>query len=169
MLAVAGISIDIGNEGYFVPATVTGHLYIDANGNGTQDPGEPNLPDVDVIITDSAGNKQTVTTDANGNWTASVPPGTVTIDVDQSDPQYPSGSTITDGQDPTTVTVTAGTETDAGDVGLNPPTASSPIPTRLAATGNGPIPFQLAVTLLGLGSLLVLISRRRREPDNPVI
>jgi GEVED domain len=84
---------------------VTGKLYIDTNGNGTQDVGEPNLPNVDVIITDSASGVQTVTTDSNGNWTATVPTGSTSIDIDNTDPQYPTGYTQTEGNDPTVVTV----------------------------------------------------------------
>jgi hypothetical protein len=68
------------------PATVSGHLYEDTNGNGQQDSSEPNLPNVDVVVTDSDGNEQTVTTDDDGNWVAIVPPGVVTTDIDETDP-----------------------------------------------------------------------------------
>ncbi len=47
---------------------VTGHLFEDSNDNGEQDPGEPDLPDVQVVIRDSLGNEQTLTTDAAGNY-----------------------------------------------------------------------------------------------------
>jgi uncharacterized repeat protein (TIGR01451 family) len=101
--------------------TVSGHLYIDTNGNGTQDPGEPDLADVNVIVTDSNGNPQTVTTDASGNWTATVPPGSTSAKVDESDPDYPTGYTQTEGTDPTVVTAIAGSNTDAGIDGYAPP------------------------------------------------
>ncbi|GEM_PF-838937 len=97
--------------------TVSGHLYIDTNGNGTQDLVEPNLANVDVIVTDASGNTQTATTDANGDWTATVPPGSTTADVDETDPDYPAGYTQTEGTDPTTVTAVAGVDTDAGNDG----------------------------------------------------
>jgi hypothetical protein len=57
------------------PGTVSGHLYLDTNGNGSQDPSEPDLPFVDVVVTDKDGNTQVVETDAHGNWSASVPAG----------------------------------------------------------------------------------------------
>ncbi len=41
--------------GYQEKGTVSGHLYIDTNGDGDQDEGEPDLVAVDVIITDSTG------------------------------------------------------------------------------------------------------------------
>ncbi|WP_345008188.1 hypothetical protein, partial [Snuella lapsa] len=61
--------------------TVSGHLYIDTNGNGVQDPGEPDLSNVDVVVTDAYGGTQTVTTDANGDWAATVPAGATVADV----------------------------------------------------------------------------------------
>ena len=93
---------------------ISGHLYIDTNGNGTQDSGEPNLANVDVLITDSMGGTQTVSTNINGNWTATIQPGSTSANVQESDPQYPSGSTQTQGNDPTIVTATAGGSVDGG-------------------------------------------------------
>src|SRR4030095_2684317 len=115
--AVAGANTSAGNDGYFIPATVSGHLYVDTNGNGTQDVGEPNLANVNVIITDSLGAMQTVVTNARGNWTASVPPGTTSSNVDESDPQFPAGAVQREGTDPTTVTAVAGANTSAGNDG----------------------------------------------------
>ena len=112
--AVAGSNTDAGINGYYQPGTVFGHLYIDTNGNGTQDSGEPDLANVNVLVTDSLGNTQAVSSDANGDWTASVPPGTTTADVDETDPEYPAGYTQTEGSDPTIVVAVAGSNTDAG-------------------------------------------------------
>lgn len=103
-----------GNDGFYLPADINGHLYLDTNGNGTQDLLEPDLALVDVIITDSDNNVQTVTSDVNGNWTATVPPGSTVVDVDENDPNYPTGYTQTEGDDPTTVIAVAGQNTDAG-------------------------------------------------------
>ena len=67
---MAGQNVNAGNDGYTPTGNghgVSGHLYIDTNGNGTQDPGEPNLANVDVVITDVNGGTQTVATDASGN------------------------------------------------------------------------------------------------------
>jgi LPXTG-site transpeptidase (sortase) family protein len=72
---------------------------------------------VDVVITDANGNTQTVTTNASGNWTATVPPGTTTADVDEADPDFPAGYTQTEGDDPTTVTAVAGANVSAGNDG----------------------------------------------------
>ena len=113
--AVAGSSVDAGNDGYYIiPGTVTGHLYIDTDGNGNQDAGEPNLANVDVVINDSNAAKQTVTTDANGDWSASVPPGNTSADVDETDPDFPAGTIQTEGTDPTSVTAVANTSVDGG-------------------------------------------------------
>jgi gliding motility-associated-like protein len=98
------------NDGFFVPdpndtGTLTGHLYLDANGNGTQDAGELDLADVDVLITDSQNNIQTVTTDANGDWSVVVPTGNTESDIDETDADFPTGAIQTEGTDPTTTTV----------------------------------------------------------------
>ncbi len=110
------------SNGYELQGDVYGHLFQDTNGDGDQDLGEPDLANVDVVITDSFGVPQTVTTDANGNYTATVPIGnatgltdTVTVDVDES--TLPTGAVQTAGTDPESVTVTSGASTDAGDDG----------------------------------------------------
>ncbi len=123
--AVAGVSTNGGIDGYYQPATVTGHLYIDTNGNGVQDGVEPNLASVDVLITDSLGNTQTVATNVTGDWTAIVPPGTTIANVQESDPQYPTGYTQTQGNDPTTFTALAGVSTSGGIDGYYLPGAIS--------------------------------------------
>ncbi len=114
LVAVSNASIANANFGIRMQGTVTGHLYIDTNGNGTQDSGEPNLANVDVLITDSLSFTQTVSTDASGNWTATVPSGSTTANVQESDPQFPTGSTQTQGTDPTTFTAVAGSSTSGG-------------------------------------------------------
>ena len=112
-VAVAGSSVDGGTDGYFVPATLTGHIYDDVNGNGAQDGGEPDLSGVDVLITDANGDTQTVTTDVNGDWTAtSLPPGSTAADVDEG--TIPAGATQTEGTDPTSTVAVAGSSVDGG-------------------------------------------------------
>ncbi len=85
---------------------LTGRVYLDANGSGAQDPGEPGLAGVDVEITDSQAGVQTVTTDGNGDYQAAVPAGSTTVDVDES--TLPAGAVQTEGSDPTVVAVPAG-------------------------------------------------------------
>lgn len=104
--------------------SVTGHLFIDVNGSGSQDFGEPNLPNVDVVITDAFGGTRTVASDANGNYTANgVPVGTASVDVNNADPDFPATAVQTAGTDPSSVLVTAGATADAGVDGYRiPPT-----------------------------------------------
>src|SRR6185503_12021860 len=86
-----------------------------------QNAGEPNLTNVNVVVTDSLGAMQTVVTNASGNWTASVPPGPTSANVDETDTdfiaQVPAGYLQTEGTDPTTVTAVADTNTSAGNDG----------------------------------------------------
>ena len=100
-----GVSVDAGLDGYQSPAntgTVTGVVFDDVDGSGVQDPGEAGLPGVSVVV-----NGVTVTTGTDGTYTATgVPAGPVVVDV--VDATVPAGRVITTGNDPTTVTVTAG-------------------------------------------------------------
>jgi WD40 repeat protein len=97
-----------------MPTMVSGHLYYDANGNGAQDDveTEPNLSNVDVLIKPSSGAALRVTTDENGNWIATVLPGNIVSNVDETDKDFrkvfPAGWKQTEGTDPTTVTAVAG-------------------------------------------------------------
>ena len=107
-------------------AVVTGHLYVDVNGNGQQDTGEPNLSNVTVVVT-SGTNAVFAASDANGDWTAAVPPGSVTSKVDTADAdflaQVPGAYVQTEGDDPSVVFAPAGQTTDAGNDGYFSPGA----------------------------------------------
>ncbi len=105
-------------DGYEQQGQVAGHIYQDTNGNLTQDVGELDLPGVQVVITDTFGVAQTVTTDANGNYTATVPIGNTTADVIEA--TLPAGSVQTEGTDPTSVTATAGNTVSIGIDGYQP-------------------------------------------------
>jgi uncharacterized repeat protein (TIGR01451 family) len=105
-------------------ADLTGRVFLDLDGDGTQDPGEPGASGVAVTVTDSTGASQVVFTDANGDFLATVqegPTGLTTVDVDPTTGSLPAGSTLTTGNDPQTVTVTAGGTTAAPAVGYQPP------------------------------------------------
>ncbi|MEO5714797.1 MAG: SdrD B-like domain-containing protein [Luteolibacter sp.] len=114
VILAAAQNLTTANFGYQGNATATGHLYIDTNGNGAQNVGEPDLANVDVLITDSLGFTRTVATNASGNWTAAVTPGTTIANVQESDPQYPTGYVHTEGNDPTTFTAVSGSSTNGG-------------------------------------------------------
>ncbi|WP_419613577.1 SdrD B-like domain-containing protein [Thiolapillus sp.] len=151
---VVNTSTDAGNDGYQPnPGTVTGHLFIDTNGNGNQDAGEPNLPNVDVVITDSTGATQTVSTDASGNYSATVPAGSTTVNVDETDPDFPANHTQTAGADPTTVTVPAGSTADAGNDGYQPDMGSISGQVRLDTDADG----DFADSDSGLGGVIVVL------------
>ena len=125
VFAISGQTVDAGNDGYSIYGELCGHIYHDVNGNGMQDAGEPDLPLVDVIITDGNGTTYTVTTqldpdgDLNGVWCVSVPPGEVTIDIDETDPEFIDDATQTEGDDPTVVTVIGGQFNDGGEDGYS--------------------------------------------------
>jgi len=117
------------NDGFFVldpslTGNLTGHLYIDSNGNGNQDVGEPDLNDIEVIITDEFGVSTSVITDTNGNWIVEVPAGNVQSDINQQDPDFPNSAIQTEGSDPTTTFVAVGSTTFSEDDGFFVPDPS---------------------------------------------
>jgi Na+/H+-dicarboxylate symporter len=79
--------------GYFLPAVPAGHLFVDDNGNGAQDAGEPDLANVDVLVTDSMGTTRTVTSDAAGDWRGTER-GTAAPRIDESDPDFVPGAAL---------------------------------------------------------------------------
>jgi len=92
--AIAGIKNNSPVVGFNDPTRISGHVFKDTNGNGIQDPGEPNLVGVAVRITDSTG-QRIVYTDANGDYSAIVQPGNVEVEISNSDPALPLGSRLT--------------------------------------------------------------------------
>ncbi len=110
----AGGTVGTTDVGFQFQGTITGHVFEDVDGDGTQDVGEPDLAGVDVTLTPAGGGAPiTVTTDAGGNYSSTVPVGDVDADVTD-----PVGSTLTTGNDPQTVTVPVGGTGTAGDVGF---------------------------------------------------
>lgn len=122
---------------------IMGVVFEDTNGNGVPDPGEPGLAGVVVIITDTFGFFQTVTTDGRGVYEAIVPAGPAVIDIVET--SLPPGAQQTAGTDPTTVIVPAGgraTDLDGyfvpTDAPTRAPTTASPTdaPTRAPTTAS---------------------------------
>jgi hypothetical protein len=112
---VAGATTSAGEDGYEVRGVLTGAVFEDTDGDGVQDPGEPGLAGVDVVVTDVLAAPTTVTTDANGDWSATLMPGDATVDVDEA--SLPAGAVQTAGTDPDVVTVVAAQSVAAGDDG----------------------------------------------------
>jgi len=108
-------TVDAGSDGYQLRGQVSGHLFEDTNGNGTQDSGEPNLAGVRVVITDVRGASQTVTTNSSGDYTATVLAGNTSVNVDET--SLPSGYVQTAGSDPTIVGVPVNGTGNAGNDG----------------------------------------------------
>ena len=79
------VTIDFG---YFKPVTIGHFVWVDTNGNGVQDDGEPGIPGVTLTLTGTsdAGTNITAhaTTDSNGAYSFTEPPGTYTVTVDAS-------------------------------------------------------------------------------------
>jgi hypothetical protein len=124
-----------------IMGSVAGHVFDDLNRDGVQEPGEPNISGAGILVADSFGLTQRVTTDALGNYRAVVRAGSVRADVIEG--TLPPGLTLTTGNDPQVASVGPyGTATSP--VGYGPPflaTATANLtmaptvgPTRAAAT-----------------------------------
>ncbi len=87
--SAAGAATNVGDTGYYDTSAQTyvwGSVFFDNDGDGAQGPGDPPMPDIPVVVTDSAGSVHTVRSDPSGNWIAFVPPGPVTAVVNPNDP-----------------------------------------------------------------------------------
>ncbi len=66
-------------------STIGNYVWVDENGDGYQDAGEPGIPNVTVQLTDAEGNTVTTVTDSNGGYIFSgLLPDDYTVSVDQS-------------------------------------------------------------------------------------
>ncbi|WP_394940796.1 SdrD B-like domain-containing protein [Psychromicrobium sp. YIM B11713] len=143
--------------------SLTGTVYDDRNGNNKQDPGEPGLPGVTVILKNSDGKEIARTkTDAKGNYIfTNVPAGdgyTVTVT------GAPAGSKPTQVTGPVSVLIgQTTTNVDFGFVpaGVTPVTPPKP---NLPDTGaNGILPMGIGAALFMLAGASVLWFTRRRR------
>ena len=91
--------------GFQPRATIAGTIFTDTNGDGLQQAGEAGISGATVTITPVGGGAPvTVTTDANGNYSApNLPLGDYTVSTGT-----PSNTALTTGNNPQTVTLPAG-------------------------------------------------------------
>ena len=92
-----------------------GHVFSDPNGDGIQQPGEPNLVNTTVTITPQGKPAFTVQTDANGNYSTTIQPGPVTAVVTP-----PANTILTTANQTQNLSVTDGKTTTATAVGYQP-------------------------------------------------
>ncbi len=130
VLVTAGQTTFEEYNGFYRPTAIGNHVWLDENGNGIQDAGEPGIPNVTVQLWDSTHTTllATTVTDAEGNYVfKNVPPGTYQVDVlDTSLPTglvhsaIPGGTgDFTNKADPYSVTIAAGQENVTADFGYN--------------------------------------------------
>ncbi len=101
----------IEDNGFAIPATLTGHLYDDTDGNGTQDGGESDFANITVTVTDSDDINHTVQTDANGDYSVSdLPLGATNVTIDTSTTL--NAYSQTEGSNPTKVLLVEGSNTE---------------------------------------------------------
>jgi hypothetical protein len=96
--------------GFQPQGTIQEIVYLDENRNGTYDAGTDGLlPNVSVDVNCQYGYGGTVETDANGQYSLSgMPAGTCNVSVDEADADIPDGSTLVEGNNPASVTLSGG-------------------------------------------------------------
>jgi uncharacterized repeat protein (TIGR01451 family) len=105
--------VSTADAGYSPAAnfSIGNRIWHDVDNDGVQDPGEPGIPFVDLVITNGTGTGCAtpcrVSTDASGFWILTgLTNGTFSVNVDDADTDFPSGFTVSTGTtDPRVVTV----------------------------------------------------------------
>ena len=96
-LTAAAPTSDVQDFGYQGPGSIGDFIWVDRNGDGVQDAGEPGIPGVQVTITTMINGSivlYSATTDANGGYlVAGLPLGNFAVTVDAAD--LPAGVTPT--------------------------------------------------------------------------
>jgi fimbrial isopeptide formation D2 family protein len=141
--------------------TVKGHVFTDLNGDGTQQPNEPDQASAPVVITDSLGRNSTVITDASGNYSVLVAPGATTVNVTD-----PANSRLTTGNNPQTVVVTDGGTTQTTPVGFQP--LEGQVTGRVFEDKNGNGKFDDGEGLLGV-TVRITDPVKKDASGNPVV
>lgn len=138
---------------------VAGQVWLDLDGDGARDDGEPGRADVQMTLRTSATIVDAVTTDATGGWTfGNVQPGTYVVVVEPPIDHEITGGTLP-GLDPDTgeASLTVGSEplTAVGAVGLGSPVTSGPdVATTVTfdRDGSSTEAYRWVVTAHNLGS-----------------
>ena len=129
-------------DGFQLTGKVKGTVFEDKNGNGRKEPNEPGIAGVDIVITDSTGESQTVITNNSSMYMATVLVGPTSIEIDEN--MLPPGAEQTAGENPLTVVVSPGkivTDEDGFQLPA-PPTRSPPtsaLPTMAPPTPTGKV------------------------------
>jgi hypothetical protein len=155
-----------------IPPTIspTGEIYgivfEDTNGNGIKEPGEPGIPNVNVVITDSSGATQTLTTNANGQYFTTVRTGLTEINIVEG--TLPPGYQQTVGTDPTIVDVTAGgvaTDEDGYYFPTNAPTRApvDPTPAPVTPVSSAKILYRALCSNVNCSQPYLPFNRLRRQ------
>ncbi|GGW48573.1 hypothetical protein [Arenibacter certesii] len=118
---------DCDNDfGYVLPGIITGLVYSDENGDGSQNGTETGFSAPVTVFADLDGSgildtgEPTATTAADGSFSiVNVPVGSVNILIDIN--TLPAGLVLTEGNQPTNVTVTAGSAVSIGKIGYTNP------------------------------------------------
>jgi len=133
-----GGELDTANDSATDPTTVdpcqcfvTGHVFRDDDGGGTQNGAEPALAGLQVSIATNGAGTLAAVTDASGSYSVQVPAGSTTLTV-----TGPSGYSLTTANNPQTVSATTGSTATTA-VGFQAPIVASSADLSLTKSNGG--------------------------------
>lgn len=139
-------------------AAIGGEVYLDLDGDGTRDAGEPGRGNVQLTLRTEAAIVDATVSMGDGSWTFNnVPAGTVTLVVEPPNDLEVTGSTVP-GLDPATGEATVevdGDDTTLGTIGLGSPLTSGPDVAATVAVdeaASSDDSFRWELTALNLGT-----------------
>lgn len=162
----AGEANRVQDFGYVGSSGLEGTVWVDSNGNGVIDAGEPRIPNLTVTVVDGAGVViATLVTNEKGEYSiAGLPAGKYTVRLDLDDPDFPQKHRNVfdpDGDNDSSTTAILGVNEYKRNLDFGFLTGVSS--RSLAFTGSSIVLLVgFALALLGIGFAL-LRGRRRRE------
>ena len=162
----AGEANRVQDFGYVGSSGLEGTVWVDSNGNGVIDAGEPRIPNLTVTVVDGAGVLiATLVTNEKGEYSlAGLPAGKYTVRLDLDDPDFPQKHRNVfdpDGDNDSSTTAILGVNEYKRNLDFGFLTGVSS--RSLAFTGSSIVLLVgFALALLGIGFAL-LRGRRRRE------
>ncbi len=131
--------VNTGKIGYLVnqnTSSVSGFVYDDDNSNGIQDAGEHGIDGAQINVTTSNGSVFTTYTSSNGYWGInSLPADNITVELIES--SLRTGSQLTEGVNPQSVSLIANSNIDTGALGYFIPDVTGSISGRVYNDING--------------------------------
>lgn len=119
VVAQANNTYHAGDDGFYEPAYISGHVFFNINNNGSQEANEPDLEGIAISVSQYDGSIINFNTDVNGDFNEIVFAGDIHFLVDHLSPNFPKGAVLTNGDDDLMSTITIGENRLLSDIGYH--------------------------------------------------